>query len=118
MPIIGEAIGDAAAAGIRQRVRLTGKHVAKRDAPWLDCPMGPPGGIGPEFYDQLAEREQLQIRPTPDAGLLADFAELKGASFDPTRVRPEIRDFYRHTSSYRLEAWSDAPVPTRFFLWG
>src|SRR5262249_12836412 len=29
----------------------------------------------------------------------------------------EIRDFYEHTSCYRLEAWSDAPVPTRPFLW-
>jgi hypothetical protein len=28
-----------------------------------------------------------------------------------------VRDFYEHTSSYRLEAWSEAGLTTRFFLW-
>ena len=36
---------------------------------------------------------------------------------DAPRIRPEIRDFYEHTSGYRLEAWSEAPLPTRLFLW-
>jgi hypothetical protein len=114
---LSEVIGAAATAGIRQWVRLVGKQVAKRDAPWLDCPMGPPGRIGAEFYNYLAEREGLQIRPAPDAGLLADFDALRGDGFDPAAVRPEVRDFYEHTSCYRLEAWSEAPVSTRLFLW-
>jgi hypothetical protein len=113
-----EAIGAATAAGIRQWVRLTGRRVAKRDAPWLDCPMGQSGRIGAEFYSRLAERERLQIRPAPEAGLLPDFDALKGGRFDPVVVRPEVRDFYEHTSAYHLEAWSEAPVPTRLFLWG
>src|SRR5262249_21214686 len=46
------------------------------------------------------------------------FDALRGSTFDPSAVRPEVRDFYEHTSCYRLEAWSDAPVLTRFFLWG
>jgi hypothetical protein len=117
MSVLGEAIGAAAAAGIRQWVRLTGKRIVKRDAPWLDCPMGPPGRIGPEFYNYLAEREHLHIRPATAAGLLPDFHALKGARFDPATVRPEIRDFYEHTSCYRLEAWSEAAVSTRLFLW-
>src|SRR5688572_16058756 len=112
-----EAIGAVAAAGIRQGVRLTGRRVARRDAPWLDCPMGPRGRIGGEFYDQLARRERLQIRRTPEAGLLPDFGALRGSRFEPTQVRPEIRDFYEHTACYRLEAWSEAAVATRLFLW-
>ena len=79
--------------------------------------MGPQGRIGPSFYTLLAEREQLRIEPSPDAGLLPSFDALRGSRFDPSRVRPEVRDFYEHTSCYRLEAWSDAPVLTRFFLW-
>jgi hypothetical protein len=114
---LNEVIGAAAAAGIRQWARLIGKRVAKRDAPWLDCPMGPPGRIGAEFYNYLAEREGLQVRPAPDAGLLPDFDALRGAGFDPASVRPEVRDFYEHTACYRLEAWSEAPVSTRLFLW-
>jgi hypothetical protein len=114
---IGDAIGGAAAAGIRRWVRMTGRRVARHDARWLDCPMGPPGRIGAAFYADLAERESLEIRPASDAGLLPDFDALRGREFDPAAVLPEIRDFYEHTASYRLEAWSEAPVPTRVFLW-
>ena len=46
MVSLGGAIGDLAAAGIRRWVRLTGRRVARDEAPWLDCPMGPPGRIG------------------------------------------------------------------------
>jgi hypothetical protein len=114
---LSEAIGGVTAAGIRQWVRLTGRRVARRDAPWLDCPMGRSGRIGAEFYSRLAEQEGLLIRPAAEAGLLPDFDALRGARFDPASVRPEVRDFYEHTASYHLEAWSEAPVPTRLFLW-
>jgi hypothetical protein len=112
-----ETAGALAAAGIRAWVRLTGRRVARGSAAWLDCPMGPPGQIGAGFYPALARREHLDVRQTPDAGLLPDFDALAGGGFDPARVRPEVRDFYEHTSCYRLEAWSEAPVLTRFFLW-
>jgi hypothetical protein len=115
---LAEMIGRATAAGIRQWVRMTGRRIARRDAPWLDCPMGPPGRIGAEFYNYLAERENLRIQGAPDAGLLPRFDALRGPDFDPDRVCPEVRDFYEHTSCYRLEAWSEAGLPTRFFLWG
>jgi hypothetical protein len=79
--------------------------------------MGPPGRIGAEFYAYLAERERLQVRAEPGAGLLEDFGELEGEGFDPSLVRAEIHHFYEHTSDYRLDVWSEAPIPTRFFLW-
>jgi hypothetical protein len=112
-----EAIGATAAAGIRLWVRTTGRRVARSDAAWLACPLGPPGRIGADFYTHLAQREHLQIQRAPEAGLLPDFGALEGAGFDPAAVRPEIRDFYEHTSCYRLEAWSEAAVSTRLFLW-
>jgi hypothetical protein len=118
MSFLSEAIGRLSAAGIRQWVRLTGKRVARREAPWLDCPMGPPGRIGAEFYNYLADREDLRIVPTLGAGLLPSFDALRGPHFDPGRIRPEVRDFYEHTSFYRLEAWSEAALSTRYFLWG
>jgi hypothetical protein len=80
--------------------------------------MGPPGRIGAGFYALLAQREDLRIQPAADAGLFPSFDTLRGSGFDPTGVRPEVRDFYEHTSCYRLEAWSEAPVLTRMFLWG
>jgi hypothetical protein len=116
--MLAQAIGGASAGAIRQWVHLTGKQVSAREARWLDCPMGPPGRIGAEFYEYLAEREGLRILPAPDAGLLPCFDDLRGPHFDPARVRPEVRDFYEHTACYRLEAWSEAALSTRFFLWG
>src|SRR3954470_23503106 len=107
LSVLSEAVGGATAAGIRGWVRLTGRRVAKRDAPWLDCPLGQRGRIGAEFYSRLGEQESLQIRPASGAGLLPDFDALKGERFDPATVRPEIRDFYEHTADYHLEAWSE-----------
>lgn len=118
LSFLTEAIGSLTAASIRQWVRVTGKRIGRRDAPWLDCPMGPAGHIGAEFYNYLAERENLCIQPAADAGLLPRFDALRGPDFDPDRVQPEIRDFYEHTACYRLEAWSEAALPARFFLWG
>jgi hypothetical protein len=114
---LSDGIGIATAAGIRLWVRLTGRRVAEGTAPWLQCPMGPSGRIGAEFYELLARRENLHIQSSPDAGLLPSFDALTGKSFDPASVHPAIRDFYEHTSCYRLEAWSEAGVWTRAFLW-
>jgi hypothetical protein len=117
MPSLSDRVGAAAAAAIRLWVRLTGRRVPKTAAPWLDCPMGPPGRIGAEFYDDLARREGLRLLPAPDAGLLPSFNALGGPGFDPASVHPAIRNFYEHTARYRLEAWSEAGLWTRFFLW-
>jgi hypothetical protein len=116
--LLSDVIGRAAAAAIRQWVRTTGRRMAKQDAPWLDCPMGPQGRIGAEFYTHLAEQERLAIQRAPDDGLLPCFDALRGPDFDPDQVRQEVRDFYEHTAAYRLEAWSEAALSARFFLWG
>jgi hypothetical protein len=117
LDVLTRAIGGMTAAGIRTGVRLAGRCVARRDATWLDCPMGPQGRIGGAFYARLAQSERLTIRTAEGDGLLPDFDALRGSGFDPDRVCPEVRDFYEHTSSYRLEAWSEAPLHSRPFLW-
>lgn len=113
---IGNWIGDFLAACIRLMVRLIGRRVTREEAPWLNCPMGTSKLIGADFYHQLAIDEQLKIADEP-AGLLTDFSLLKGEGFDPTQVRQEIHEFYERTSEFRLEAWSEAPLFTRMFLW-
>jgi hypothetical protein len=114
---LSDAVGAVLAAGIRAWVRITGRRVAKQSALWLDCPMGPPGRIGAEFYDHLVKRDGLRVAAVPDAGLLPSFAALRGPGFDPDAIHPTIRDFYEHTARYHLDAWSEASVQTRFFLW-
>ncbi len=91
---LSEVIGKGSAIGIRQWVRLSGRYLARCEAPWLDCPMGTGERIGAEFYAALAERENLTIQRPPEAGLLASFEALRGPYFNPDMVRPEIRDFY------------------------
>jgi hypothetical protein len=117
MTDLREWIGDAGAGGIRQGVRAAGRRVARANAPWLECPMGPRGRIGAEFYDYLVAGTGLEIRREPTAGLLPDFGALGGSGFDPETVNPRVRDFYEHTGCYRLTAWSEAAISTRIFLW-
>ncbi len=97
---------------------LCGRKRRKGDVPWLVCPTGPADRIGEHWYEQLAQRENLQISAAPNAGLLPSFDALRGPSFDPDQVCPEVRDFYEHTARYSLEAWSEVTIPMRFFLWG
>lgn len=40
-----------------------------------------------------------------DAGLVADMSVLDGPGFNAADLAPAVRDFYEHTSSYRLEVW-------------
>src|SRR5260221_10298036 len=114
--MLNDLAGRGAEATIRTWVRVTGRRVARADAPWLRCPMGPPERVGAEVYAYLAETENLEAQPSPDAGLLPSFDSLRSERFAPERVHPQIRDFYEHTSRYRLEAWSETGVLQRMCL--
>jgi hypothetical protein len=98
-------------------VRVTGRRVRRADAPWLDCPLGDSVLIGTGIYDRIAREHDLEPSLVPDAGLIADFAALRGPSFDPDRVHPRVRHFYEHAAQYQLEAWSDVALIGKFFLW-
>jgi hypothetical protein len=98
-------------------VRLTGKRVRKADAPWLACFLGKPGLIGTGIYERLAAESGLRIRAPKDAGLISDFNALRGFTFDPGKIRTEIRDFYEHAAQYHLEVWTEVSLTGRFFLW-
>lgn len=42
----------------------------------------------------------------PGAGLLADMQRLDGPDFRAVELHPSIRDFYEHTSAWRMEVWT------------
>jgi hypothetical protein len=78
------------------------------DVPFLDGPAGDPSGIGSEFFERWAARTGLIVRRGGGArGLIPDFEQLRGSTFDPDAVHPEVRAFYERTSEYELEAWSE-----------
>jgi len=59
--------------------------------------------VGADYVKQLAElRGGTFVRNPPDVGIIASLDDLAGPAFDPARVHPLIREFYEHTSRFKL----------------
>jgi hypothetical protein len=59
--------------------------------------------VGADYVEQLAKvRGGTFRRNPPDVGIVASLDALAGPMFDPARVDPLIREFYEHTSRFRL----------------
>jgi hypothetical protein len=59
--------------------------------------------VGGDYVEQLAKaRGGTFRRNPPDVGILASLDTLDGPTFDAGRVHPLIREFYEHTSRFRL----------------
>ena len=59
--------------------------------------------VGGDYVEQLAKaRGGTFRRNPPDVGILASLDSLEGPTFDASRVHPLIREFYEHTSRFRL----------------
>ena len=103
--------------GINLWVLLTGKRIRNGEERWLDAPLGEKGRIGTAIYERIAQAEHLESRVPPDAGLIPDFHALRGPSFDPAAIHPDIRHFYEHAAQYHLDVWTEVSLTGRFFLW-
>jgi hypothetical protein len=59
--------------------------------------------VGADYVEQLAKvRGGTFARNPPDVGILASLDSLDGPTFDAGRVHPLIREFYEHTSRFKL----------------
>ena len=59
--------------------------------------------VGADYVEQLASvRGGTFRRNPPDVGILASLDSLDGPTFDARRVHPLIREFYEHTSRFKL----------------
>ncbi len=59
--------------------------------------------VGADYVQQLAElRGGTFRRNPPDVGILASLDALDGPDFDASKVHPLIREFYEHTSRFKL----------------
>ncbi|MEY2515792.1 MAG: hypothetical protein QOJ89_3150, partial [bacterium] len=59
--------------------------------------------VGADYVEQLAKvRGGTFRRNPPDVGILASLDNLAGPTFDPACVHPLIREFYEHTSRFKL----------------
>jgi hypothetical protein len=59
--------------------------------------------VGGDYVEQLAKaRGGTFSRNPPDVGILASLDSLEGPTFEASRVHPLIREFYEHTSRFKL----------------
>jgi hypothetical protein len=115
--MLSSAVGLVLQFCIEWLVRLAGRRIERKDAPWLECVLGKPGVIGTGVYQQIADEQGLELSMPPDAGLIPDFEALRGPSFDPDAVDPRIRHFYEHAALYHLEVWSEVYFAGKLVLW-
>jgi hypothetical protein len=98
-------------------VQWSGRTVSLTDYPWLDGPAGTPRGIGTDFFDEYARHEGLRVLRGQPGGLIPDLEVLRSGTFNPAAVSPAVADFYAHTSTYELDAWSQWTGVFRPFGW-
>ncbi|MEO0899741.1 MAG: hypothetical protein AAFY71_25240 [Bacteroidota bacterium] len=102
---------------IRIIIKIGGKSVAIKDAPWLEGMIGPEGEIGDKPYQMLAKKEGLSLVQSPKGALVKDFDQLNSPSFDVNFCDPKVRHFYENTALYDMDVWSESRFPGRLFLW-
>ncbi len=99
-------------------VRFTGRRVNLTSDSWLAGPIAPVRGIGADYFSSLAGAEGLRLQQSGHAkGVISDFGRLKGASFQPHNVHPQVIRFYEETSAYELDAWAEWCGLFRPFGW-
>ena len=79
---------------------------------WLDAPIHEEALIGDTWLSAAAASVRgAVVEGDPGAGLLANIGDLDGASFRARDVLEDVRDFYEHTSDWRMEVWTQwAPL--------
>ena len=115
-PWLGDRRGALVDWATQRWVQATGRRLGLAEHDWLRGPYGTTVRIGADYFERLAEKEGLVVRDSSEgAGLMASFEALGGPGFSPERVHARVRDFYEHTSSYHLDAWSQWSGPFRPF---
>jgi hypothetical protein len=114
---LARIVGAIGAWFIYRLIALFGRTHTLRDIAWLDGPLGD-AVIGDAPYRAVAARLGLTVeRNAADAGLVPDFAALRGAHCDPDRVHPMVREFYEHTTRFAMDVWSQTFFPTNLALY-
>ena len=128
-PLLGAAIGRAFGAGRRSapasivaattmlgyrtvsalvfrdaQVSLLADRVPAEELPFVVPREARSRYVGTGYVRELAEDiGGRYVADAPDAGIVASLDELAGAEFDPSKVDPAVREFYEHTTRFRLD---------------
>ncbi len=73
------------------------------------------GVVGADFFQRFARRVHAGFEGhVPDLGLMQSMDDIRSKCFDPALVHPLIREFYEHTSTFKLNitvAWNPLVRP-------
>jgi hypothetical protein len=86
------------------QVTLLAERARETDLPFV-VPLGARGRyVGTDYLRDLAEiLEGTYVRDAQDVGIIASLEELAGPDFDPAAIDPLVREFYEHTTRFKLD---------------
>jgi hypothetical protein len=86
------------------QVSLLAERVRAEDLPFVVPREARSRYVGTGYVRQLAEvLGGRYVADAPDVGIVASLDELAGPDFDPATVDPRVREFYEHTTRFRLD---------------
>jgi hypothetical protein len=86
------------------QVSLLAERVRAEDLPFVVPREARSRYVGTGYVQQLAEvLGGSYVADSPDVGIVASLDELAGPGFDPVGVDPQVREFYEHTTRFRLD---------------
>jgi hypothetical protein len=94
------------------QVSLLAERVAAEDLPFVVPREARSRYVGTDYVRQLADvLGGVYVADAADVGIVASLDELTGPGFDPAMVDPPVREFYEHTTRFRLD------IIPRWRLW-
>lgn len=94
------------------QVSLLAERVSAEDLPFVVPREARSRYVGTEYVRQLADvLGGRYVADAADVGIVASLDELTGPDFDPAMVHPPVREFYEHTTRFRLD------IIPRWRLW-
>ncbi len=86
------------------QVSLLADRVAAEELPFVVPRAARSGYVGTDYVRELAtDLGGSYVADAADVGIVASLDALAGPDFDPAAVDPAVREFYEHTTRFRLD---------------
>jgi hypothetical protein len=99
-------------------MEVTGEQIPPEEARYIVPYKAHGNYVGADYAVELAEETQGTCsRNKPDIGIVETLEELDGPQFNPRLVDPLIREFYEHTSRFKLTIVPEWKLLIKPFFW-
>ena len=87
----------------QEPITIAAERVPLADIPYVVPFEANSNYIGADYFQDLARTEEGAFkRNAPGAGIVETMETMRGPNFDPDQVDPLIREFYEHTTRFKL----------------